>query len=585
MRVEDIPIRENDRVGIGSKKIFGKVLLGNEDISEVDGFGRVSLNKEEPRDIVDHKGGLSKKDISVKISALQRVASSLFDRLKKITNNERGSVGDLRNQKGTKSVKEKFRNDDPEDIDRRKFLKLGGVAVAMGVFYPSELLSNEEEEIVREREKVTERELQRIRDKIHQEEQENIRIENAIALREVLGEQYLRNGRVEINGRTMTDIRYYWIKEYRKRGRQHLGLIDSLKRMRPWYNEIKKVFINNLPGVDERTINELIYLAIPESHFKIGAKSRAGARGEYQMMPNTARGEGGLIVDGKVDERLDVLANAKGAAKTLFNYYKMAKNEKNSSKDAWGLALAKFNGGYIGKYLKDGSISQVDVGYDNYLKFREDRLNGFFRQVEQSGVIIRNVRLGESLKSIAEKYGVEQGELKLVTRGKLNKKAVVVPIKIDKNGRIDSKILDVIFDDYLSDSLENLNYPEKFYAVIKVLDKEGLMLDENRDTEQIKFLTIEELKSRMLYWKKHKVKHITLTTINKFFYPPGREYSLQKLKEGNPHIKGDNIDLSSLKYSKVKIYFLDDKILDTQFREFPILGPEKNKRRPGVIKM
>ncbi len=581
MRVEDIPIRESDGASARGEDVSGEILLDDEVVGKVGGFGNISPRNEGLSDVIENRDNLPEKNIGVKISALQEAVRRLFNRLRKITGDEDGSIGNLENRRrADRGSSNEFKSDDPEDLGRRKFLKLGGAVVAMGALYPSGLLSNEKEEMIREEKKIIKKELQGIRDKIYQEEQENIRIENAIALREVLGEQYLRNGRVEINEKTMRDIRYYWMKEYQKGGRQHLGLMGSLERMRPWYNEIKKIFINNLPGVDERTINELIYLTIPESHFKIGAKSRAGAKGEYQMMPNTARGEGGLIVDDKVDERLDILANAKGAAKTLFNYYKIAKNDKNSSKDAWGLALAKFNGGYIGKYLKDGSISQVDVGYKNYLKFREDRLNSFFKQVEQDGVIARDVRSGESLKSIAKKYGVAQNKLKLITRGDSNKKAVVIPIKISKNGRINSEVLDVIFDDYLPGSLENLNYPEKFYAVIKVLEKEDLMLDENSDTEQIEFRAIGELELLWAYWKKHGVKNRTLIEVNKFFHPPGREDSLQRLEEGNPHIKGNNVNLSDPKYDDVKIYFLDDEVLDTQFIEFPTLGPEENKRRP-----
>ncbi len=583
MRVEDIPIRESDGVSARGEDVSGEILLDDGAVDKVGGFDNISPRNEGLSDVIENRDNLPERNIGVKISALQESARRLFDRLRKITGDENGGVRNLGNRRRTGRSGDRFKGDEPESPRRRKILKWAALATTGAVadaFIPRGLLLGEDKKLAEERAQITKQELQKLREQIHLKEQEKIRIENAIALREVLGEQYLRNGRVEIDEKTMRDIRYYWMKEYQKGGRQHLGLMGSLERMRPWYSEIKKVFISNLPGIDEQIINELIYLAIPESHFKIGAKSKAGAKGEYQMMANTARGEGGLIVDDKVDERLDILANAKGAAKTLFNYYRIAKNDKNSSKDAWGLALAKFNGGYIGKYLEDGSISQEDVKYENYLKFREDRLNNFFSQVEQDGAITRDVRPGESLKSVAEKYGVEQGRLKLVTRGKLNKKAVVIPIKISENGRIDSKSLDVIFDDYLSNSLENLNYPEKFYAVIKALEKEGLMLDENSETEQIKFKTIGEFKSEMAYWKKHKVKNITLATINKFFHPPGREDSLQRLEEGNPHIKGNNVDLSDPKYDDVRIYFLDDKVLGTQFIEFPTLGPEKNKRRP-----
>ena len=510
-------------------------------------------------------------DGNVFFGALKKSVTGLRDRLvdvQKWHNNRDKNLGN------------KFKNDDPENPGRRKILKWAALATtvaATDALIPRELSLGEDKKLAEEKALATEKKLQEIREAIHQDEQENIRIENAIALREVLGGQYLKNGRIEIDKETMKDIRYYWVKEYQKGGRQHLGLISSLERMEPWYNEIKETFINNLPGINEEAVNELVYLAIPESHFKIGAKSKAGAKGEYQMMARTARGEGALIVDNKVDERLDILANAEGAAKTLFNYYKIAKNDKNSSKDAWDLALAKFNGGYIKEYFKTNDGLQSEVRYENYLKFRQDRLNNFFRQVEQEGSMTRDIRSKESLKDIAKRYGVVQDKLKFTTKGESKKRAVVIPIKINKNGRIDNKALDVIFDDYLSDSLENLNYPEKFYAVIKILKKEGLLLSENSDTEQIKFMTIGELKSSWAYWRKHKAKNMTLTKVNKFIHPPGTEASLQKLREGNPHIKGDNVDLSSSKYHNVKVYFLENSVLDTQFREFPTIHSKQRK--------
>jgi hypothetical protein len=560
-------------VNFGEIKIDKSVSIDGNEYNNGDKNGDIDepLKKYTHIDRVEINNWKDNQGEHVFFGALKQTVVNLQDRLVGV----RKWYGNKRAE--DKNSDNKFKDNSLDNSSRRKFLKLMGTVTAIEALKPGELLLGENQELANIKKEMLKRDVQDIKEKIRKEEQENIRIENAIALREVLGEQYLKNGKIDINEETMLNIRYYWIKEYKNGGRQHLGLKSSLERMQPWLNEIKEVFANNLPGIDKHTVDELIYLAIPESHFKVVSKSRAGAKGEYQMMSNTARGEGNIIVDSKVDERLDILANAKGAAKTLFNYYKMAKNDANNPKDAWDLALAKFNGGYIKDYLKKyGRLGSV-VKYKTYLGYRQERLNNFFDRVEKERSLMRDIRSKESLESIAKKYRVLQKELKTIINKESGKNAVIIPIRINENGRITKETLDIIFDDYLSDSLENLNYPEKYYAVMEVLKKERLILSEKSDNEEIKFLTIKDLKASWAYWKKGKAKSITLRKINKYIYPPGTEATLQKLREGNPHIQGDNIDLSNIRYDNVRVYFLSNEVLNTQFREFSSIHPRKRK--------
>ena len=110
--------------------------------------------------------------------------------------------------------------------------------------------------------------------------------------------------------------------------------------MRPWINEIKKIFVAH--GVPTK----FIYLAIAESHFKINAVSNAQAVGPYQITEATSQlKEFKIIVNSAYDERLDPLKSAELCAKHLrLSYEKLGKN--------WDLALLDYNGAFTNEFLK-----------------------------------------------------------------------------------------------------------------------------------------------------------------------------------------------------------------------------------------
>jgi membrane-bound lytic murein transglycosylase D len=81
------------------------------------------------------------------------------------------------------------------------------------------------------------------------------------------------------------------------------------------------------------------YLAIVESGF-LNVTSKAGARGFWQLMPNTAR-ELGLVVNETVDERDNIYKSTYAACKVLASYYLKIRKEYGVS--SWILTAAAYN--------------------------------------------------------------------------------------------------------------------------------------------------------------------------------------------------------------------------------------------------
>jgi len=109
-----------------------------------------------------------------------------------------------------------------------------------------------------------------------------------------------------------------------------LAIQRALNRSRYYIQPFTEVFARYQVPAD------LVFLPIIESGFRIGAVSRARAKGMWQFMASTAR-LFGLRVDWLVDERLDPYKAAEGAAKYLRHLYDQYGD--------WYLALACYNGG------------------------------------------------------------------------------------------------------------------------------------------------------------------------------------------------------------------------------------------------
>lgn len=119
-----------------------------------------------------------------------------------------------------------------------------------------------------------------------------------------------------------------FIKAFRTVRRKNIQ--NALNRSVEYIEDFKRIFRSyELP-------EDLAYLPLIESGFRVNALSRARARGVWQFMASTARMYG-LQVDWVVDERKDPYKACHAAAKYLKQLHK--------DTGEWYLALACYNGG------------------------------------------------------------------------------------------------------------------------------------------------------------------------------------------------------------------------------------------------
>lgn len=137
-----------------------------------------------------------------------------------------------------------------------------------------------------------------------------------------------------------------WVRHYSTKGRGRV--IRALKRGKPY-----------LPLIEEKLREyglpeELKYLPIIESSFKVEARSRRRAIGIWQFMARTAR-KYGLKVDWWIDERYDPIYSTDAACKYLKALYEMF--------GKWDFAIAAYNVGE-GKILKWKKRKKADNFWD-----------------------------------------------------------------------------------------------------------------------------------------------------------------------------------------------------------------------------
>lgn len=121
---------------------------------------------------------------------------------------------------------------------------------------------------------------------------------------------------------------------------KNTGILLGVQKERGHYfNTIDKVFMKY--GIPV----EMKYLAVIESDLKTTARSRVGALGMWQLMPETARALG-LKVNAKVDERKYAYKSTVAAAKYLNDLYDLFGD--------WLLVIAAYNSGpgYVYKAIK-----------------------------------------------------------------------------------------------------------------------------------------------------------------------------------------------------------------------------------------
>ncbi len=553
------------------------------------GFEDISPSKE-----AEHI--LKQLEIDQEIGTLHKVASGLFSRLKKITGNEKGSVGDLGNQKMNSG-----RGEDKGRLTRRDLLKAGAAvgtllagakaADMLGIGkkdYGAGLSNWEmgqglewedggdngsiagEDEAIEKGGQVVEVKT------TETEEQEEIRKSNEKALVDIFENQFVTAGKVSISLNIKKLIQEYWVNEYKSGSKQALGLEQALENLAPYYKEIKEVFKKVSVETGVNIPEDLIYLAVPESHCSAKAGSDAGARGFYQLVAGTAR-KYGLRVDKFIDERLNPIRNAEGAARYLAHLYihdiGKLKEEWNEDEDKlrWKLVLSRYNGGkYFKRFRDEVRTGKRQVSYDEYLHSREDAINNYkeevfkngYFQIEISsikelngiikkydisseevarlnggGIILRKkikrkekiklpvfrkffqykVVSGDTISGLSKKYEISQREIRRQNHLRNDDISIGQILQIKVGGDIYTKKKNstrLFFEKDLKSALENLNYPEKFFAIIKVMEDENLFLNEEDDQEeksagegmdiQEKIIKPSRRKIRMVYPRGHK---------------------------------------------------------------------------------
>lgn len=110
---------------------------------------------------------------------------------------------------------------------------------------------------------------------------------------------------------------------------------DHLESMKIWGLPYFRMMETILAGYG--LPKELKYLAVIESNLENSALSWAGARGPWQLMPETAR-QLGLVVTAYRDERTDYYKSTHAAARYLKTLYEQLNRD-------WLLVIAGYNGG------------------------------------------------------------------------------------------------------------------------------------------------------------------------------------------------------------------------------------------------
>jgi membrane-bound lytic murein transglycosylase D len=158
---------------------------------------------------------------------------------------------------------------------------------------------------------------------------------------------------VRLNPRALS-----FVQDYMKENWDDLQNIRSWGR--PYFNLIETILTEyDLP-------RELKYLAVIESNLKSSAVSRVGAKGPWQLMPQTAR-DLGLRVNREIDERKNYAKSTHAVALYLRDLY----NELGD----WLLVIAAYNCGTANVYHaihRSGSRNFWDL--QNYLPL-ESRLH------------------------------------------------------------------------------------------------------------------------------------------------------------------------------------------------------------------
>lgn len=358
-------------------------------------------------------------------------------------------------------------------ISRRNFLRgffIGGAASAVGLSirnrneildYLSELAKDDADDNKEKNEPV---------DPVQEKNLE----EDAKSIKELI--DFNNPKRIEFNLQTAEALKNHWKEVYKNNPGFKESLEKAYLEMGEWEPYLRKEFSQE--GVPEN----LIYLAIPESHWKLKARSNMCAVGPYQFTPKTGR-DYGLESGENFEERCDPIKSASACAKLLKDLYA-------SGGQDWDLALSGYNGGFYWHYLKEAIPEKQKISYTGFLNFLENKINkikqekhaeieAWERKYLHANNWIYTIRKGDTLRSIALKTRIDIDKLCQINN--LSGKNVLsidqeIKIPIDKNQLAVERQnyraqKEKEFYTEIGGFSENLNYPPKFNAVIELIQE------------------------------------------------------------------------------------------------------------------
>jgi hypothetical protein len=166
---------------------------------------------------------------------------------------------------------------------------------------------------------------------------------------------------IRLTPEKMEGVKNYWKEKYgNKKNNLHKDLTDGYREWGHWRPYTEHRFES--AGIPIR----YALLALPESHWKVNARSKAGAVGPYQFMPSTAKSLN-LKMNRFIDERRDPLKSAEACALVLKELYKASGD--------WNVALSGYNGGFAWRFIKESKKTGGSTDYAHFLRYLEKKLN------------------------------------------------------------------------------------------------------------------------------------------------------------------------------------------------------------------
>jgi len=216
-------------------------------------------------------------------------------------------------------------NKEKGGLSRREFIRaslvMAGVAAGMGVAVKRKEAINKEEkkENTDKKDNIEQKDLIEEHSDMCLEKGEipnNIEDDIEVkTIRQVIN--FDTKGEIKIDIDVMLKAQKIWETNYRTLPRFSESLGKGLRGVDPYLERLQEIFAIAGKKYGVELPEELIFLAIPESHWDNYAQSKKGARGVYQLTKGTAKLFNLLVEKDGIDERTDPLKCARAAAELL----------------------------------------------------------------------------------------------------------------------------------------------------------------------------------------------------------------------------------------------------------------------------